>query len=136
MPPAAKLKRRPAKKKPKEPEISAFEALRALALGYPGAEEHHPWGETVIKVKGKVFVFLGRPEEAGFGFSVKLPVSGGVALLLPFCEPTAYGLGKAGWVTASFTTSKAVPLDLARAWLDESYRAVAPKKLVAQLPPR
>jgi hypothetical protein len=39
-------------------------------------------------------------------------------------------------VTASFPTGQAVPLDLATAWLDESYRAVAPKKMLAQLPAR
>jgi len=118
---------------PRSPKKAPFEALRARALAYPGADEHHPWGETVIKVKGRVFIFLGRPEEGGLAFSVKLPVSGGVALLLPFCEPTAYGLGKSGWVTARFPPAAAVPLDLAAAWLDESYRAIAPKKLLAQL---
>ena len=30
-----------------------------LALSYPGAHEEFPWGERVVKVKGKVFVFLG-----------------------------------------------------------------------------
>jgi hypothetical protein len=28
-----------------------------------------------------------------------------------------------------------VPTELLGSWLDESYRAIAPKKLVAQLPP-
>ncbi len=39
-------------------------ALRRFALTYPEAHEDHPWGETAIKVKGKVFLFLGRPEDA------------------------------------------------------------------------
>ena len=34
-------------------------ALRAHALAYPGAREAFPWGERVVKVGGKVFVFLG-----------------------------------------------------------------------------
>ena len=29
-------------------------ALRKVALGYPEAHEDFPWGERVIKVKGKV----------------------------------------------------------------------------------
>ena len=75
--------------------------LRAFALGYPGAQEEYPWGERVVKVKGKVFVFLGRDDE-GLGLSVKLPQSRLMALGLPFASPTAYGLGKSGWVTVQF----------------------------------
>jgi predicted DNA-binding protein (MmcQ/YjbR family) len=107
--------------------------LRAFALAYPGAHEEFPWGERVIKVKGKVFVFLGRDDE-GLGLSVKLPQSRLMALGLPFASPTAYGLGKSGWVTVQFAPREKPPMDLMRAWIDESYRAVAPKKLVASLP--
>ena len=107
--------------------------LRTFALGYPGAHEAFPWGERVIKVKGKVFVFLGR-DDGGLGLSVKLPQSRLMALGLPFASPTGYGLGKSGWVTVEFARRDKPPMDLMRAWIDESYRAVAPKKLVATLP--
>ncbi len=106
--------------------------LRAFALGYPETHEEFPWGERVVKVKGKVFVFLGR-DGKGLGLSVKLPQSRLMALGLPFASPTAYGLGKSGWVTAQFGPREKPPMDLLRAWIDESYRAVAPKKLVASL---
>ena len=106
-------------------------ALRDFALGYPGAHEEFPWGERVVKVKGKVFVFLGRAEP--LGISVKLPQSRLMALALPFASPTGYGLGKAGWVTAQFGPREKPPMDVLKAWIDESYRAVAPKKLVASL---
>ncbi len=114
-------------------KVNTTAALLKAALAYPGAEEHHPWGETVVKVKGKVFIFLGHGEEHEFGCSVKLPHTGMTALTLPFCEPTGYGLGKAGWVSARFKKGDQPPLPLLLQWLDESYRAVAPKKLVAQL---
>ena len=107
-------------------------ALRDFALGYPGAHEEFPWGERVIKVGKKVFVFLGMADGAELGLSVKLPESGPMALLLPFAEPTGYGLGKSGWVSAHFAASEAPPLGMLREWIDESYRAVAPKKLVAK----
>ena len=45
--------------------------------------------------------------------------------------PTGYGLGKSGWVSVQFAPREKPPMDLMRAWIDESYRAVAPKKLVA-----
>lgn len=107
-------------------------ALRKWALAYPGTHEDFPWGESVIKVKKKVFVFLGR-EGDDLSISVKLPISGDVALTLPFAEPTGYGLGKGGWVTASFGSREKAPLDMLQEWIDESYRAVAPKKLSATL---
>ncbi len=107
-------------------------ALRKHALSYPEAHEDFPWGERVVKVKGKVFLFLGKHEEM-LGLSVKLPSSGSLALGLPFASPTAYGLGKSGWVTARFTRREKPPLELLMKWIDESYRAVAPKRLVAAL---
>src|SRR5438128_689233 len=103
--------------------------LHRYAAGFPEAYVDHPWGETVMKVKKKVFVFLGHPESGDFGMSVKLPQSGGLALMSPFASPTGYGLGKAGWVTVEFAASDEIPVELLRQWIAESYRAVAPKKL-------
>ena len=111
-----------------EPE----EVLRQYALKFPEATEDHPWDHIAIKVKGKVFVFLAGPEDA-FNVTCKLPSSGRLALTLPFASPTGYGLGKSGWVTATFKEGDKVPLDRMAEWIDESYRAVAPKKLVAAL---
>ena len=47
-------------------------------------------------------------------------------------EPTGYGLGKAGWVTVPLR-APGVDLQLLRDWIEESYRIVAPKQLVAEL---
>jgi predicted DNA-binding protein (MmcQ/YjbR family) len=109
--------------------------LRKYALSFPGATEDFPWGERVAKVKGKVFVFLGSdPVPRGpMGLSVKLPQSGQDALDLPFAKPTGYGLGKSGWVSATFEANDEPPLEILKGWIRESYRAVAPKKLVAEL---
>jgi len=107
-------------------------ALRDFALGYPGAHEDMPWGHRAIKVKGKAFLFMGH-EAGGLGLSVKLPQSKDAALMMPFATPTGYGLGKSGWVSAEFAKTDKPPLEMLRQWVDESYRAVAPKKLVAQL---
>ena len=108
-------------------------ALREFALGYPGTREEFPWGERVIKVGKKVFVFLGMADGDELGLSVKLPESGPMALLLPFAQPTGYGLGKSGWVSARFAPSDAPPLGMLREWIDESYRAVAPRTMAAKL---
>ena len=113
---------------------AAYEALRLYGLGFPEATEDHPWGETALKVKGKVFVFMSVSEDA-LSLSTKLPESCALALELPFAKPTGYGLGKAGWVSARFTKAEEdeVPTDMLREWLEESYLAVAPKKLSALL---
>jgi predicted DNA-binding protein (MmcQ/YjbR family) len=112
------------------------EKLRQFALSYPDTFEDHPWGETAIKVRptGKAFLFM-RADEKEVSLSVKLPNSRDMAIDLPFTEPTHYGMGKHGWVTAHLKGKK-VPLDLIKAWIDESFRAVAPKKLVKTLPSR
>lgn len=106
--------------------------LRTRALKYPEATEDFPWGERAIKVRGKAFLFL-RAEGSNVSFSVKLPHSAAEALELPYAQPTAYGLGKHGWVTAEVDGSRDAPVATFEAWLDESYRAVAPKKLLATL---
>jgi predicted DNA-binding protein (MmcQ/YjbR family) len=86
----------------------------------------------VVKVGKKVFVFLGR-SGSGLGLSVKLPSSNLLALDLPFTSPTGYGLARGGWVTAQFAKDESPPVDLLRQWVEESYRAVAPRRLVRQL---
>jgi len=110
-------------------------ALREFALRYPEAWEDFPWDERVIKVRKKIFVFLGFVPDGRWRITAKLPESGQGALTYPFGEVPGYGLGKAGWVSAWFAPGDDAPADLLREWIDESYRAIAPKTLVKQLPP-
>jgi predicted DNA-binding protein (MmcQ/YjbR family) len=111
----------------------------AFALKMPGAYEDHPWEEDVAKVNGRIFVFLGVGDDpANVGMTVKLDESLEQALLAPGAHPSGYGLGKAGWVTLPFRDTTP-PLPVLLDWVEESYRRVAPKKLVAELdqrPPR
>ena len=101
------------------------------ALSYPGAWEDHPWGETVVKVGKKIFVFLGKGD-GGFKCSLKLAHTSEAALTtFPWCSPTGYGLGKAGWVTAQFEEKQDVPVPLLMEWMEESYKAVAGAKAKA-----
>ena len=106
--------------------------LRAAALAFPETTEDFPWGERACKVRGKVFLFL-HTEGSGVRFSVKLPHSSVEALELPNVEPTGYGLGKHGWVTADVDATRDAPVETFEAWLAESYRAVAPKGVLAKL---
>ncbi len=106
------------------------ERLRRHALSMPGATEHFPWGERVAKVNGKVFAFLGSDAgENAVTMSVKLPQSAAAALDRPFAAPTGYGLGRSGWVSVRFESGESADADLLCAWIEESWRAIAPKRL-------
>ena len=106
--------------------------LRAFGLAYPGAHTKSPWpGHLDLAVNDKTFAYLSLEGEP-LAISCKLPHSQEAALMLPFTTPTGYGLGKSGWVSASFDEHPP-PVDVLKAWIDESYRAQAPKKLVRQL---
>lgn len=70
------------------------------------------------------------------GHAIALPGAwedfGRLALDLPFTSPTGYGLARGGWVTAEFAKDEAPPVELLCQWIDESYREVAPKRLVKE----
>jgi predicted DNA-binding protein (MmcQ/YjbR family) len=110
-----------------------LEALRAFGLGLPGTHTKAPWpGHLDLAVNDKTFAYLSLDHEP-LRVGVKLPFSGALALTMPNVEPTGYGLGKSGWVTATFADGQKPPVALLTQWLEESYRAQAPKTLVKQL---
>jgi predicted DNA-binding protein (MmcQ/YjbR family) len=116
----------------RSPLARVMSALRELALSYPETKEEFPWGHPAIKVKGKIFLSLYLMNDV-LNLSVKLPVSSAAALSLPFTRPTEYGLGKSGWVSARFDREDEVPVEMLAEWVEESFRAVAPKRVLAQL---
>lgn len=106
--------------------------LLEFALGLPEAWEDHPWGESVAKVGKKVFVFFGDgAPERGRSFTVKLRESHEEASALGWTADPGYGLGRGGWLTVH--APDGAPIELFQAWIVESYRAVAPKRLTALL---
>jgi hypothetical protein len=119
---------------PPSPSDSVLKELRSFGLSYPGAHTKAPWPDHMdLAVNNKTFAYLSVEGEP-LSISCKLPWSSAAALLLPFVEPTAYGLGESGWVTARFSEEELPPLDTLKAWVDESYRAQAPKRLIARIP--
>jgi hypothetical protein len=118
---------------PQSSADSVLKALRAFGLSFPGVHTKAPWPDHLdLAVDNKTFAYLSVEGEP-LSISCKLPQSNTTALLLPFVEPTAYGLGASGWVTAKFSALHKPSLDTLKAWIDESYRAQAPKRLVARL---
>jgi predicted DNA-binding protein (MmcQ/YjbR family) len=112
---------------------SAKAALLKYALAKPDATLHHPWGENVAKVRGKVFVFFGMADTpvdspyADYVMGVKLTKALLYAKSLPYVEAMGYGLGKSGWVSVKLPKG-AAPMDMFEEWIDESYENVAPKR--------
>lgn len=111
-------------------------ALRKAALAYPDTVEDFPWGHSAFKVAGKkAFMFMGATDDGGFSFSLKLPYRNQNALTMKGASPTEYGLGKSGWVTFEYGPKSKPPLAKLIDFLDESWRAVAPKKLQGAVAP-
>ncbi|HSK94663.1 MAG TPA: MmcQ/YjbR family DNA-binding protein [Candidatus Angelobacter sp.] len=104
------------------------DSIRDYAASLPEAWEDHPWGERVFKVGRKVFVFLGGLEDRGL-VTVKLRDSLDEATAFEWVQPARYGLDRGGWVTCALPGD--APLDMVTSWIAESYRLVAPKRLIA-----
>jgi predicted DNA-binding protein (MmcQ/YjbR family) len=105
--------------------------LRDFALSLPGTWEDFPWGDRVAKVDRKIFVFFGHDDESA-RVTVKLAESHHHALAIEGAASTGYGLGRAGWVDVP-VHGEGVTLELLLDWIEESYRIVAPRRLVAEL---
>ncbi|MFG2449773.1 MmcQ/YjbR family DNA-binding protein [Streptomyces sp. NPDC048512] len=116
--------------------LKKWQKVREFALGLPGATEEFPWGETVAKASKKVFVFLGVDDGSHpLAVTVKLTdeEAHAHALTSPGAEPAGYGLGRAGWVRIPLGEPGSPRAELLCDWVEESYRVVAPKRLIAEL---
>ena len=107
--------------------------LEEFALSLPEAWADTPWGEDhVTKVRKKIFAFYGA-EGGGAGLTVKLPDSTDHGLSFRGASPTGYGLGRHGWVSIPLDGLGPEDADVMFDFVEESYRAVAPKTLVRTL---
>jgi predicted DNA-binding protein (MmcQ/YjbR family) len=110
-----------------------LKAIRTFALTLPGTQPKSPWpGHDDVAVNDKTFLYLGLHEDE-VSVGIKLKVSGAAVLRLPNAKPMAYGLGKSGWVSITFDSSAAPPLETIKRWVMESYRAQAPKRVLKKL---
>jgi predicted DNA-binding protein (MmcQ/YjbR family) len=110
------------------------EPIRAFALRYPEARDGVSCARTALEkrtvnARNKAFVFLGAAD-----VMMKLGDSLAEAAERAGREPGRYKVGAHGWVTVGLDADPP-PRALLERWVDESYRLVAGKQLVAQLPP-
>ena len=111
--------------------------LIAFAATFPGAWEDYPWDHTVMKVGKKIFVFFGGAASppGELSMTIKLPISYEMALTLPYMSPAGHSLWKGGWAALRQRDGDEIDVETIKGWIVQSYRAVAPKKLLKQLEP-
>jgi predicted DNA-binding protein (MmcQ/YjbR family) len=106
--------------------------LLAIVTSLPGAYEDRPWGSVHCKVAGKIFVGWSRLDDGRM--RVGLRTDKELQALLVASDPrfsiTAY-VGKHGWGDMKLGP-KPVWKEV-EAMVRESYRMIAPKKLVKEL---
>ena len=101
---------------------AAFEAIRDHCRAKPDSVEEYPWGETVWKVRGKVFCFGGE-----WGFTVKSTLDKQEALVMHPAISVAKYVGRYGWVTVQVSDEDT--LDLAKELIDESYDSLVIRRV-------
>jgi hypothetical protein len=113
--------------------MNITQALQKVALSLPKARRGVACAGTAVEcptvtVGNKAFLFLGKTE-----VRLKLGDSIGEATKLAAKEPSRYEVGVHGWVKLTFRDDAPPPLDVLERWIGESYRLLAPKKLVVEL---
>lgn len=110
-----------------------FEGLRKLALSFPESVEGSSCNKLSYKAGNKAFLYLGEADDGTYNLRFKLTDSYSEAEKLAAKDSSTYQPGSTGWVYCEFAASKAPPKGLMERWLEESYRALVPKKLLSLL---
>jgi hypothetical protein len=110
-------------------KLITFETVRQLALALPGAEEGTSYGTPAFKVRGKLFVRLHQ-----CGDSIVVRIDQSERAMRMSADPKAY------YITDHYLNYplmlvrfSSVYLDDLRVLLEESWRRVAPNRLIAAL---
>jgi hypothetical protein len=103
------------------------EAFRRLALSLPEAHEKETWGEATFRVRDKIFATLG-PDGVDAGLKASLEAQAALVNSAPEVFSIAHYTGRYGWIGVKLAR---VDDDELRELVIESWRLIAPKKLVA-----
>jgi predicted DNA-binding protein (MmcQ/YjbR family) len=116
--------------------MSNMERLEAIVARLPEAVrvDIEAWGgEPSFRVGGKNFIFASA-DAATVSLKLSLDEAHAVVATDPEVEPTAYGLGRHGWVSVSIgRRPSAARWREIEEWVRTSYTLVAPKRLARQV---
>jgi len=120
---------------PGVPTDPFHERLLSIVNTLPGAYEDRPWGSVHCKVAGKIFVGWGRHDDGvmGIGFKTDKDLQAMLVASDPRFKVAAY-VGKHGWVDMKLEPKP--NWGEVEQFIVESYRMIAPKKLVKELDAR
>ena len=112
--------------------MEAIEPLRQICLSFPEAVEKETWGHPTFRVNDKMFVMCSTDDTTGPTMTLKAP-AGEQELLLAssvrFFYPSYVGAN--GWIGIKLSNS--TDWDEVRELVDDSYRLIAPKRLLKAL---
>ena len=114
--------------------VHQWDRVREFALSFPNAFEDFPWGVPVVKVATgskwpPLFLWLGARDTHAVYLKLTKSYEQAVAMAGAF-PTTMSGVGQWSRLTVPLPVNN---IDLLFDWVDESYRNVAPKRLVALL---
>ena len=112
-----------------------LERLRRMCLALPETNEKEAWGDPTWRVRDRIFAMQKGNFEGGRP-TVWLKAAEGAQAVLVGSDPGRFFVppyvGKEGWVGAYLDVAR-VDWDELAELVEDSYRLIAPKRLVAQL---
>lgn len=104
--------------------VITHDAVSSFCQNFPDAVLEHPWGDTVFKVKQKIFVLVSNPDQA-LSVTVKVPLDlRELWLSSPHTYIPSY-VGRFGWIGIHIVDENT--WDMARMGISQSYEIVAAK---------
>jgi hypothetical protein len=111
-----------------------LQRVRKICLAFPETSEKLAWGHPTFRVRDKIFATIGvNPEDGNKVTMTAKPPPGEQEALLaegpPFFFPKYVGVR--GWI--GFAVNSQTDWKLVAELIEDSYREIAPKRVVAQL---
>ena len=117
---------------PDEFQYDVSKAIRTVAMALPGATEGQSCVNRAFKAGGKNFAFLGE-KDGECGLRLKLDTSIDEVAGRAESQPDRYQVGTNGWTMLRFPPDDPPMANELEAWIVESFRLLAPAKIVATL---
>lgn len=108
------------------------ERLDELAKTFPETVTAPSCSNTAYKARKKAFLYVGTNDK---GTLIRLRLGPGLdqARAMAAAAPHIYQVANIGWVTIRLPPGESGPEGLLERWVEESFRVLAPKKLVTLL---